>query len=154
VVWWEVLGGVVVLLGLAFALSRGAETLPDEPDDAADVGLPEGRLLRSDDIGRLRFRVGLRGYRMSDVDAALEAARLALQALEARMAPGDTDSAEAPSPAEAPGPVEAPQVRPDAASPGGDVTTSSELTEQPPAVVDRPLSQLEAEQAAGEGRAP
>jgi DivIVA domain-containing protein len=38
--------------------------------------------LRSDDISRLRFRVGLRGYRMADVDAALEAAQLALAAAE------------------------------------------------------------------------
>jgi len=58
--------------------------LDDEPEDAADRGLPNDRLLRSDDIPRLRLRVGLRGYRMSDVDAALDAAQRALAAAEER----------------------------------------------------------------------
>ena len=80
--WLEVLGGVVVLLALAFVLSRNIDPMPEEDDDAIDRELPEGRLLRSDDIPRLRFRVGLRGYRMSDVDEALEAAQVALAAAE------------------------------------------------------------------------
>jgi DivIVA domain-containing protein len=78
----EVLGGVVVLLALTFVLSRDVPLLEDEPEDAKDSGLPTGRLLRSDDIPRLRFRVGIRGYRMSDVDAALDAVRRTLEAAE------------------------------------------------------------------------
>lgn len=78
----EVLGGVAVLLVLAFVLSRDVDVLDDEPEDAADSGIPADRLLRSDDIPRLRFRVSLRGYRMADVDAALEAAQRALAAAE------------------------------------------------------------------------
>ena len=80
----ELLVGVAVLLLLAFALSRDVDVLDDEPEDAADRGLPNDRLLRSDDIPRLRLRVGLRGYRMSDVDAALDAAERALAAAEER----------------------------------------------------------------------
>lgn len=83
----EVLGGAIVLIGLALVLGRRLPTFDDEPDDAPDPGLPEGRLLRSDDVPRLRFRVGLRGYRMTDVDAALEAARLALAEWESGHAP-------------------------------------------------------------------
>jgi DivIVA domain-containing protein len=82
----ELLVGVAVLLVLAFVLSRDVEVLDDEPEDAADRGLPTDRLLRSDDIPRLRLRVGLRGYRMSDVDAALDAAQAALAAAEQRAA--------------------------------------------------------------------
>jgi DivIVA domain-containing protein len=78
----EVLGGVAVLLVLAFVLSRDVEVLDDESEDSVDSGLPEDRLLRSDDIPRLRFRVGLRGYRMADVDAALDAVQRALAAAE------------------------------------------------------------------------
>ena len=85
----EVLGGVVVLLALAFLLSRDVPVLDDEPDDAKDTGLPTDRLLRSDDIARLRFRVGLRGYRMSDVDAALEAVQRSLAAAEGHTAPDE-----------------------------------------------------------------
>ena len=76
------LGGIVVLVGLALVLARNLPVLDDEAEDVADNGLPADRLLRSDDIPRLRFRVGLRGYRMSDVDAALEAVRRSLAAAE------------------------------------------------------------------------
>lgn len=92
----EVLGGVVVLLVLAFVLSRDSATIDDEPVDAIDTGLPKDRLLRSDDISRLRFRVGLRGYRMSDVDAVLAAAQLALAAAEGHAVTGDAELAEQP----------------------------------------------------------
>ena len=84
----EVLGGVVVLLALAFLLGRDVPLLDDEPDDARDSGLPSDRLLRSDDIARLRFRVGLRGYRMADVDAVLDAVQRTLAAKETAMETG------------------------------------------------------------------
>lgn len=84
----EVLGGIVVLLGLALVLARNLPVFDDEPEDVADNGLPADRLLRSDDIPRLRFRVGLRGYRMTDVDAAFDAVQRALAAAEGRSEPG------------------------------------------------------------------
>ena len=78
----EVLGGIVVLLALAFVLGRDVPLLDYEPEDVKDNGVPVDRLLRSDDIPRLRFRVGLRGYRMSDVDAVLDAVYRSLSELE------------------------------------------------------------------------
>ena len=92
----EVLGGVVVLLALAFVLGRDVPLLEDEPDDARDNGLPSDRLLRSDDIPRLRLRVGLRGYRMADVDAVLDAVHRTLVATESERepAPATPDDAE------------------------------------------------------------
>lgn len=92
----EVLGGLVVLLVLAFVLSRDSATIDDEPVDSVDGGLPADRLLRSDDISRLRFRVGLRGYRMSDVDAALAAAQQSLAAAEGKPTEDDAELAEQP----------------------------------------------------------
>lgn len=83
----EVLGGVVVLLVLAFVLARDVPLFEDEPEDVRDNGVPVDRLLRSDDIPRLRFRVGLRGYRMADVDAVLDAVHRSLVALEDRERP-------------------------------------------------------------------
>ena len=80
----ELLGGVVVLLALAFLLSRDVAMFDDEPDDARDSGLPVDRPLRSDDIPRLRLRVGIRGYRMSDVDAVLDAVERTLAGNESR----------------------------------------------------------------------
>src|SRR3954466_8693723 len=92
----EVLGGVVVLLALAFVLSRDSAAIEDEPVDSVDSGLPADRLLRSDDIPRLRFRVGLRGYRMSDVAAALLAAQLSLASAEGKPMADDAELAEQP----------------------------------------------------------
>jgi DivIVA domain-containing protein len=66
-----VLVGVVLLLAAAVAISLADGGLRDEPVDHADLGMPD-RALTADDIPGLRFRTGLRGYRMQDVDAALE----------------------------------------------------------------------------------
>lgn len=86
----EVLVGIAVLVGVALLATGRFDGLGDEPTDAGDIGLPTGRLLRSDDIPRLRFRAvggmrgGLRGYRMSDVDATMEQVHEALRAAEQR----------------------------------------------------------------------
>jgi len=63
--------GVIVLAGVALLLSARGDTMSEELRDASDRGLPD-RLLVANDIPRLRFRTALRGYRMSDVDEALE----------------------------------------------------------------------------------
>jgi DivIVA domain-containing protein len=73
--------GALLLAGLALLLSLTGDTLEDEPLDAPDPGLPD-RPLRSDDVPGLRFRTGLRGYRMSDVDTAMERLQAALRAAE------------------------------------------------------------------------
>lgn len=90
----EIVVTTVVLLIVAFAAGRGWRGLDDEPEQRPDTGLAAGRLLRSDDIGRLRFRVTLRGYRMSDVDEALEAVERTLQAHEAHLLHGDAPEPE------------------------------------------------------------
>lgn len=84
-----ILVGVAVLLGVAFVASRPeVGGLEDEDTDHADLGLPAGRLLRSDDIRRLNFRVvsgvrgTVRGYRFSDVDAAMAKVEEALRTHE------------------------------------------------------------------------
>jgi DivIVA domain-containing protein len=62
--------GIAVLAGIAVLLAVTERGISDEPVDRLDPGLPDGPL-RSTDIPGLRFRIGLRGYRMDDVDAAL-----------------------------------------------------------------------------------
>jgi DivIVA domain-containing protein len=66
-----VLLGVAILVVVALVLAFNEDGLQDEPPDYGDLGLPDRRL-DADDIPRLRFRIGLRGYRMEDVDAALD----------------------------------------------------------------------------------
>ena len=64
------LGGVAVV-----AAGRGG-SLPEAHPDRPDVLVPEGPLT-GEDLRRVRFTLGVRGYRMSEVDALL--ARLADQ---------------------------------------------------------------------------
>jgi DivIVA domain-containing protein len=66
-----VLVGIVLLAGAALVLAFRDDGLPEETVDHADLGLPDRRLTAAD-ITKLRFRTGFRGYRMEDVDAALD----------------------------------------------------------------------------------
>jgi DivIVA domain-containing protein len=76
--------GALVLIGIAMVLSLRGDTLEPEAADSPDLGIPAGRPLTSADVGRLRFRTGLRGYRMADVDAAFEQFAAALAVAEKR----------------------------------------------------------------------
>ena len=84
----EIFVGVAVLLGVAFLAARpDIGGLEDAEPDTADIGLPDDRPLRSDDIPALRFRTvggirGIRGYRFSDVDATMAKVEEALHAAE------------------------------------------------------------------------
>ncbi|HVY09666.1 MAG TPA: DivIVA domain-containing protein [Mycobacteriales bacterium] len=77
-----VLVGIALLTGFALVLALTDSPMSIEPVDRIDTGLPD-RPLTAADIGALRFRVGLRGYRMDDVDAALDRLRAELAAAEA-----------------------------------------------------------------------
>jgi DivIVA domain-containing protein len=77
-----------VLIGFAVLLSLLGDTLEPEEADSPDLGLPAGRPLTSADLPRLKFRTGLRGYRMADVDAAFAAVAQALALAEQRATDG------------------------------------------------------------------
>jgi DivIVA domain-containing protein len=91
-----VLLGVVLLVGAALALALIDGGISQERPDHRDLGLPEDRTLRSDDVAGLRFRTGTRGYRMQDVDAALDRITEALRAAESRRVSEAPRSAEPP----------------------------------------------------------
>ena len=80
----EVLVAVAVLAAAALLAAGRLDGLADETPDDPDVGVPVDRPLTSADIPRLRFRLAIRGYRMSDVDAAMAAVHHALQLAEAQ----------------------------------------------------------------------
>lgn len=66
-----VLLGILVVLGAALVLlGRLDSAARDDPTESRTFPPPGGWTPES--IGGLRFRVGLRGYRMDEVDAALE----------------------------------------------------------------------------------
>jgi DivIVA domain-containing protein len=87
-----VLGAVVVV-----AAGRGAGMSPAY-DDRPDLTVPADRPLTGGDLRGVRFSVGLRGYRMDEVDALL--ARLAEQ-LDDRTAADRTAADRAAPPADA-----------------------------------------------------
>lgn len=76
-----VLVGVLILLAVALVLAYRDDALPDDPVDHGDLGLPD-RPLTADDVAALRFRTAVRGYRMEDVDAALDRLTDALRGAE------------------------------------------------------------------------
>jgi hypothetical protein len=88
----EILIGVAVLVGVALVASRDISGLDDAEQDVADIGLPDDRLLRSEDIDRLQFRAvggirGLRGYRFADVDETMVRVKETLKAHESAARP-------------------------------------------------------------------
>ena len=70
-VFWVLLG-IAILGGVAaVAAGRGDGLEPHNPD-RPDVSLPADRPVVREDIDRLRFSVGFRGYRMDEVDDVLD----------------------------------------------------------------------------------
>jgi DivIVA domain-containing protein len=80
--------GALILIAFAVVLSLLGDTLEPEPTDRPDLGLPADRPLTSADVPRLKFRTGLRGYRMEDVDAAFAGLTEALAIAEQRATGG------------------------------------------------------------------
>ena len=82
---------VLAMGGVAVAASGRIGTMPEAYDDRPDARTPAGELT-GDDLRRVRFSLGVRGYRMSEVDTLLS--RLAEQLDEAR-----TEYPDVPDPA-------------------------------------------------------
>jgi hypothetical protein len=89
----EVLLGALLLAGIAVAASHEGRIYAEPEDSKPDLGLPADRLLRSDDIARLRLRpvvalgMGIRGYRFADVDEVLARVHQSLAAWEEQSRP-------------------------------------------------------------------
>lgn len=71
-----VLPVVIAAIGVWIAFSivvwaTGGDALREDDADGAPAGLGEDGQVRESDVGALRFDTGLRGYRMDQVDAAL-----------------------------------------------------------------------------------
>ena len=80
-----VLGVVVVAAIALLAVGRLGELPPTEPDRAPTL-LPDTRLVESEDVANVRFAVGLRGYRMDEVDDVLDRLAADIAERDARIA--------------------------------------------------------------------
>lgn len=90
--------GALILIGFAVMLSLLGDTLEPEAPDSPDLGLPRDRPMTSADVPRLKFRTGLRGYRMEDVDAAFAGLTEALAIAEQRASSGGEAAPATPHP--------------------------------------------------------
>jgi DivIVA domain-containing protein len=72
---------VVLLIGAVAVVASGRwGGMNDAYDDRPDMRVPANRVLSAEDIEASRFAVGVRGYRMDEVDSLLE--RLAQEVAE------------------------------------------------------------------------
>ena len=71
---------VVVTVVALIAVGRLDATLPEAAPDLPPLALPDSRPLRQADVEGVRFGVGVRGYRMDEVDDVLD--RLGREAAE------------------------------------------------------------------------
>lgn len=83
--------GLVVFVIVAFVFGRGEQMAP-LPPRTSPAELPDDPI-RGEDIRRVRFSMGLRGYRMSDVDWTLDKIAEELDRLHRRVAELGGDSA-------------------------------------------------------------
>src|SRR5258708_12313525 len=75
--WLAAVGGLAIGGG-----GHMSEPVPDRPD----LALPEDGLLARDDVDRVRFSVGARGYRMAEVDDVLDRLAHEIELREQRIA--------------------------------------------------------------------
>ena len=85
--YWLQLAVIVALLAAVGWLAIGggghmSEPVPDRPD----LALPDEGLLARDDVDRVRFSVGARGYRMDEVDDVLDRLAHEIEVRERRIA--------------------------------------------------------------------
>ena len=84
VLW--VLLAIVVLAGVAVVAAGRGTGLAPATTDRPGPWLPADRSMRPEDLDALRFSVGLRGYRMDEVDAVLDRLRAELAERDGRIA--------------------------------------------------------------------
>jgi DivIVA domain-containing protein len=92
--WFFAILVVLAMGGIAVVASGRGGSLAEEYDDRPDVRVPADGPLTGDDVRGVRFSLGVRGYRMSEVDALL--ARLAAQLDDSPADRPDGSSADRP----------------------------------------------------------
>jgi DivIVA domain-containing protein len=89
--------GVAVVAAIALLAVGRLGELPEVEPDRPPTLLPETRLVESDDVDAVRFAVGLRGYRMDEVDDVLDRLSADIAERDARIAELEAATA-APAP--------------------------------------------------------
>jgi DivIVA domain-containing protein len=103
-----------ILFGAAALATYEGDVLQDPRPDDRHAGLPPTSL-QPEDVAELRFDMALRGYRMNEVDLALERLASELSARDARIQELELALVESAQPT--PAPVEPPPAAPEAFEP-------------------------------------
>lgn len=96
--WFQLVVAVALLAAVGWLAVGGGGHMSEPVQDRPDLALPSGSLLERTDVDQVRFSVGVRGYRMDEVDDVLDrlAAEIDLRErriaeLEGRPYPADGD---------------------------------------------------------------
>ena len=81
-----VLAGLAVITVVALLAVGRLGELPETEPDRAPLVLPADRPLVRDDVDSVRFAVGVRGYRMDEVDDVLDRLAVEVSERDARIA--------------------------------------------------------------------
>lgn len=81
----EIVVAAVVVFGVAAVAMGYGGSITNFAPDWPGRRLPEGRTLRADDITDARFSLAIRGYRMSEVDEALDRLTFEIAQRDARI---------------------------------------------------------------------
>jgi DivIVA domain-containing protein len=111
---FEVLAVLAVVFGVAVVLTGKTDGLSEEARDLADTGIPRDRPMTPQDVIGLRFALAFRGYRMAEVDDALDRLAAELAARDEALARLRSGTAEPAAPAESAPAEPAPYVPSDA----------------------------------------
>lgn len=70
--WFQLVVIVALLAAVGWIAIGGGGHMSEPAPDRPDLALPESGLLDRDQVDRVRFSVGVRGYRMDEVDDVLD----------------------------------------------------------------------------------
>jgi DivIVA domain-containing protein len=101
--WFQLCVVVALLIAVGWVAVGGGGHLSPPTPDRPDPALPDTGLLARDDVDKVRFSVGARGYRMDEVDDMLDRLAYEIDVRERRIAEleGHPDAASADSDAPA-----------------------------------------------------
>lgn len=70
--WFQLVVVLLLLAAVGWLAVGGGGHMSEPVPDRADLALPDDRMVAARDLDQVRFSVGLRGYRMEEVDDVLD----------------------------------------------------------------------------------
>ncbi|HEV2634729.1 MAG TPA: DivIVA domain-containing protein [Actinocrinis sp.] len=84
--WFQLVVVLLLLAAVGWLAVGGGGHMSEPVPDRADLALPGGRQVAARDLDQVRFSVGLRGYRMEEVDDVLDRLAREVDARDRRIA--------------------------------------------------------------------